>query len=185
MSARPCYPWSDPPAARGTAPQGSPLPGPPWWGTPPQQGSTGHDGVVLRGRVSRGNGDALWCLECQVDSASGACGDVWGVSPWKCLLVVVSVATVHTSVRCINMQWATPDSSRCPTGSWPTFPAHLLQLCKLCADRSRYSAASEQGGGRLKALRDRPDEPSGQYRGPTATHNGASERGNPGCDSHP
>jgi len=32
------------------------------------------------------------------------------------------------------------------------------------ADRSRYSAASKQGVGRLKALSDRPDEPSGQHR---------------------
>jgi len=33
------------------------------------------------------------------------------------------------------------------------------------ADRSRYSSASEQEVGRLKALSDRPDEPSGQHRG--------------------
>jgi len=45
-----------------------------------------------------------------------------------------------------------------------SYSTHLLLSCKACADRSRYSAASEHGGGSLKALRDRPDEPSGQHR---------------------
>ncbi len=52
----------------------------------------------------------------------------------------------------------------CNSAEQLLLPAHLLLLCKTPPDRSRYSAASEQGGGRLKALRDRPDEPSGQYR---------------------
>jgi len=42
---------------------------------------------------------------------------------------------------------------------------HSMPLCKVGADSSRYSAASEHGVGRLKALRDRPDEPSGQHTG--------------------
>lgn len=32
------------------------------------------------------------------------------------------------------------------------YPTHLLLSCKACADRSRYFAASEHGGGRLEAL---------------------------------
>ncbi len=38
-----------------------------------------------------------------------------------------------------------------------------LLLYEIGADRSRYFAASEHGVGRLKALKDRPDEPSGQH----------------------
>ena len=50
----------------------------------------------------------------------------------------------------------------CGMGNQPN-GAGSQASCKRCADSSRYSAAYEHGVGRFKALRDRPDEPSGQH----------------------
>ena len=66
---------------------------------------------------------------------------------------------------------------------------HSRSPCNVGADRSRYSTAFEQGVGWLKALRNKPDEPSGQYRhGRTTTgvgtrpRSGTTRRGAlPGC----
>jgi len=65
---------------------------------------------------------------------------------------------------CINMQSCPCTFCACDVTSPLFLSSLLLKMRKACADRSRYSAASEQGGGRLKVLRDRPNEPSGQYR---------------------
>ncbi len=49
-------------------------------------------------------------MERPVASVAVACGAVWVVSPWKGLLVVVSIANAHPPVRCITMQpWAAGD----------------------------------------------------------------------------
>ena len=65
---------------------------------------------------------------------------------------------------CISMQSCIRRSCACNSAEQLLLSTHLLPSCKTCADSSRYSAASKHGVARLKALRDRPDEPSGQHR---------------------
>ena len=77
--------------------------------------------------------------------------------------------------KCISMQSCIRRFCVCNSAEPLLLPTHLLLLREACADSSRYSAASEQGVARLKALRDRPDAPSGQYR-PLWGGRGVSER---------